>query len=139
MITTRKSDGIRHILRDGDTVGAVRVYGNGRYGITDLDSKTVSDESFGTIKELCEDYERVTTWLPFGDVARGRLGQQCQYASRLIDGRHGSPRLGDGLRFQDRTGGPVDVSDYHDIRIHRDDIETFVERVLAWRAENGTY
>jgi hypothetical protein len=135
--TTRATSTQRTILVDGNGVGRVHQFCNGRYGITDLNGEAVSDESFRTIKELCENYERVTTWLSFGDVARGRLDQQCQYASRMIDGRHGSPCLGEGLRFQDRTGGPVDVSDYHDIRIHRDDVERFVERVKAWRAETG--
>lgn len=63
----------------------------------------------------------------FGDVAIGRLNQQCQYASRFVDGRHGYPNLGDGLRFRGRT------TDYHTLMIHRDDVETFVDRVAAWR------
>lgn len=58
-----------------------------------------------------------------GDVARKRLGMQCQYASRYVDGRHGSPNLGAGLRFE---GNPAD---YHALRIAEGDVEEFVRRV----------
>ena len=68
----------------------------------------------------------------FGDIAYDRCGMQCQYASRYIDGRiEGYPNLGDGLRF---TGDP---RDYHSVRIHRDDVETFVTRLTEYRARNG--
>lgn len=134
-VTTKIIDTKRHILIDGQSVGGVRVFGNGRYGIVDHNGEQQSDDSFRTLGELCENYDRVMTWRSFGDVARDRLRQQCQYASRMIDGSNGAPRLGDGFRFQDRRGGLVDVGDYHDIRIHRDDIEGFVERVLKWREE----
>jgi hypothetical protein len=62
----------------------------------------------------------------FGEISHARLGQQTQYASRFIDGTMGLPRLGDGLRF-------IMSSNYHAIKIHKDDIEEFVERVLAYR------
>lgn len=69
----------------------------------------------------------------FGDVARGRCEQQCQYASRYIniDGRwseRGYPQLGLGLRFLD-----LDTCSYHDILIHKDDVETFVFRYKAYQ------
>ena len=50
------------------------------------------------------------------------LGQN-QYASRYIDGRHGNPNLGEGLRFKG------DVDDYHAIYIHVDDYDEFHRRV----------
>lgn len=83
-----------------------------------------------------------TLWVDFGDVAHGRLGEQAQYASRYVDGRLGDPNLGVGLRFRalyprrdgDRT---VDPSDYHAIQIHRNDVETFVERVAAWKRDRS--
>lgn len=60
---------------------------------------------------------------PFGDFCRSRLGQQCQYGSRYIDGRlEGYPNLGEGLRFKG------DPSDYHFVRIHRDDMDEFERR-----------
>ena len=54
------------------------------------------------------------------------LGQN-QYASRYIDGRHGYPNLGEGLRFRG------DIGDYHDIYIHNDDYDTFRDRVRKYR------
>lgn len=52
----------------------------------------------------------------FGDVARSRCKQQCQYVSRYV------PNLGEGLRFR---GEP---SDYHFLEIHKDDVNEFVRR-----------
>jgi hypothetical protein len=64
----------------------------------------------------------------FGDLAREQLGEQAQYASRYIDGRiPGYPNLGHGLRFEG------DPADYHDVRIHRDDVEEFVRRWISHR------
>lgn len=63
----------------------------------------------------------------FGDFSRSRLGQQCQYGSRYIQGKlDGYPALGDGLRFEN-----LDRSDYHSIRIHRDDMDEFERRYRA--------
>jgi hypothetical protein len=71
-----------------------------------------------------------TDYIDFGDVSRGRLGQQCQYASRYVDGViPGWPNLGEGLRFK---GYP---SRYYSLRIHKDDVEEFVWRVEAYREE----
>lgn len=61
-------------------------------------------------------------YVNFGDVAVERCREQCQYASRAVDGRHGYPNLGQGLRF---IGDP---RDYHSLLIHDDDVETFVAR-----------
>ena len=62
-------------------------------------------------------------YVNFGEFARNVLGQQCQYASRYVCGKHGDPNLGIGLRFKN-----VDTGCYHDIEIHKDDIKTFEER-----------
>ncbi len=60
----------------------------------------------------------------FGDFSRSRLGQQCQYGSRYIEGKiERYPALGEGLRFQN-----LDRSDYHSIRIHREDMDEFERR-----------
>lgn len=66
----------------------------------------------------------------FGDVvARGRLRQQCQYASRYVDGKiEGYPNLGNGLRFKGDSGN------YHSLRIHGDDVDEFVRRVEEYRS-----
>lgn len=66
-------------------------------------------------------------YVSFSDVAVSQCGEQSQYASRAIDGRHGWPNLGKNLRF---NGNP---SDYHDVEIHRDDVAEFVKRYQEWR------
>lgn len=66
-------------------------------------------------------------WQSVGDICRKRLGMQAQYGSRYVDGRHGYDNCGEGLRFK---GEP---EDYHCIRIHPEDVETFVQRVLDTR------
>ena len=67
----------------------------------------------------------------FGDVARSLLNQQSQYASRYVDGQlDGRPNLGKDLRFE---GSPMD---YHDLKIHKDDIQEFVDRVKQYREES---
>jgi hypothetical protein len=70
-------------------------------------------------------------YLPFGPIARNRIGEQAQYASAYIHGRGRAPNLGEGLRFKG------DPKDYHDVQIHKDDVDTFVERVLAHRRACG--
>lgn len=75
-----------------------------------------------------QEIEMSDNYVSFGDIARSRLGQQCQYASRYIDGAmEGWANLGEGLRFTgfDRNGN---INNYHAMKIHRDDIEEFVRR-----------
>jgi hypothetical protein len=64
----------------------------------------------------------------FGDVATRLLNKQCQYASRYVNGDFGEyPKLGEGLRFQGDSGN------YHDMKIHIDDIEEFVRRYKEYQ------
>lgn len=64
-----------------------------------------------------------TDYVNFGDIARGRLEQQCQYASRYIWGEiPGYPNLSNGLRFLGSA------EDYHSIEIHNDDVGEFIRR-----------
>lgn len=56
------------------------------------------------------------------------LGQN-QYASRYVDGRHGYPNFGEGLRFKG------DPEDYHSLYIHIDDYDEFHRRVKKHRDE----
>lgn len=73
--------------------------------------------------------EAKSEYVSFGDVARDRCGEQCQYVSNYVNPwREGTPDLGAELRFQGDPG------DYHSLRIHRDDVEEFVRRYLAHRA-----
>lgn len=79
-------------------------------------------------------YELVKSdYVDFGEIARNKIGGQSQYVSRYIDGKDGTPAFGDGLRFRHANGGDVDVTDYHFIQIHKDDVETFVTRVKEYR------
>lgn len=91
------------------------------------DKKLTPDEiaKIGGMVEKEEDY------VNFGDVARKDLGMQCQYASRYHGGVHGSPNLTQGLRV---TGTP---SDYHSMKIHKDDVAEFVKRVKKYRVDAG--
>jgi len=70
-------------------------------------------------------------FVSFGNVARRQIGEQAQYASRYVGGRHGSPDLGKGLRFKG------DPRDYHFLLIHKDDVEEFVRRVLEYLKASG--
>ena len=68
----------------------------------------------------------------FGNVAREVLNQQAQYASRYINGSKGEyPNLGEGLRFEG------DPEDYHDVKIHNEDVEEFVKRVKEYKKSTG--
>ena len=68
-------------------------------------------------------------YVPFNEDRR--LGQN-QYASRYARGILRSPDLGADLRCKplDEKGG-----DYHRIRIHKDDLATFHERVKAYQQD----
>ena len=70
-------------------------------------------------------------YVKFGDiVAHGHLDGQTQYISRYIDGKiDGWPNLGEGLRFKGDPGN------YHDVTIHKDDVDEFVRRVREHRGE----
>ena len=62
-------------------------------------------------------------YIGFGDVSRGKLGLQCQYGSRYVDGvLEGWPCLGYDLRFLGSTNS------YHSLKIHKDDVQIFVDR-----------
>ncbi|XLQ19712.1 MAG: hypothetical protein ACKUBY_03915 [Candidatus Moraniibacteriota bacterium] len=66
----------------------------------------------------------------FGDVARSLLQQQAQYASRYTDGTlEDYPNLGKELKFEGNS------SDYHSLKIHKDDIQEFINRVRKHREQ----
>jgi hypothetical protein len=81
-------------------------------------------------------------YVDFGDVARGRLGMQCQYASRYLTGVGATPALAQDLRWH--GGDPAALwrtlspdGNYHALRIHADDVEEFVARADRWRRDRG--
>ena len=67
----------------------------------------------------------------FGDVSRQILEKQCQYGVSYAFGDKDCdcPNLGEGLRI---TGDP---GNYHDVRIHKDDIDEFVRRYEAYQEQ----
>lgn len=66
----------------------------------------------------------------FGDVSRMEMGTQCQYGSRYVRGRiDGYPNLAEGLRVRGND------FDYHSLRMHVDDVPTFLERYHQHCAE----
>jgi len=98
--------------------------------------ETGGDDSVGYLVDVIHPDFNDQGFSSFGDFARNQLGQQCQYASRYIDGRlDGYPNLGEGLRFNNGfrygTRRELDARDYHDVRIHRDDMEEFKRRYQA--------
>jgi len=79
---------------------------------------------FESLEETTDDF------VDFGDISRVRLGIQCQYGSRYINGEiSGWPNLGEELRFKG------DDHNYHSFKIHRDDVEEFIRRVELYRKE----
>lgn len=79
-----------------------------------------------TDKNWIEDYRKGIDAEGYVEFNKDRRLGQNQYASRNVDGRHGANNLGEGLRWKFREGS--DASDYHDIRIHIDDLEEFHRR-----------
>jgi len=89
------------------------------------------DQELGPKISLLEKYPADEEgFLNFGDIARGELGMQCQYASRYVSGLD-RPKLSDGLRIE---GNP---NNYHELRIHRDDAMEFIRRVQEHRRKNN--
>lgn len=73
-------------------------------------------------------------YVDFGDVCRNRCGQQAQYGVHYFDK---DKKLGEGIRLRGKRGRELDLSSYHDVEIHKDDVDTFVERVLTYRVAIG--
>jgi hypothetical protein len=77
-------------------------------------------------------------WVSFEEAA-DKIGIQSQYASRYVRGDEdhancGNPGSVRAIRFRG------DPDDYHDLLIHKDDVDDFVSRVIAAKfAENGLY
>lgn len=69
-------------------------------------------------------------FVDFGEVSRRLLGKQSQYGSRYIDGAFDEyPKLGEGLRINGNS------DDYHNIKIHKDDIDEFVKRYKEYQEQ----
>lgn len=66
-------------------------------------------------------------FVSFGDVCRHRIGVQCRYGRHYLR----APGICEGIRWQGR------LEDYHGLTIHKDDVDSFVTRVLSWRRSKG--
>lgn len=73
-------------------------------------------------------------WVGFGEVAH-LCGMQRQYLCRYINGWQDYPNLGEGLRFRNIYGKEFEIADYHEIEMHKDDVEEFVKRVQQYRKD----
>jgi hypothetical protein len=62
-------------------------------------------------------------WRELGEIAIYRIGMQAQYCAPYV-----VEEPGKGLRFRG------DWRDYHEVEIHRDDVEEFVRRVKELRS-----
>ena len=62
-------------------------------------------------------------------VVSGKLGMQTQYVAHYVHGLGSCPNLSGGLRIID------DISNYHMIKIHKDDVDCLVERIREVREE----
>jgi hypothetical protein len=71
----------------------------------------------------------MSDYLRFETVIQERLNEEGQYVSRYVDGALGCPNLGDGLRFE---GDPIYFTTF---KIHKDDVEVFIRRYLAYKEE----
>ena len=86
------------------------------------------------IKRLREKYKPDKDgFVKFGDISRGEIGQQCQYASRYVYGAiEGYPNLGDGLRFKEYEEGK---NNYNALQIHIEDVPEFIKRYKSYLEE----
>jgi hypothetical protein len=71
--------------------------------------------------------EDLSDYIPFGPVARGKLRDQAQYARHWLK----DPEVGKDIRW---IG---DFSNYHSLKIHKDDVAELEKRVLKKRKELG--
>jgi hypothetical protein len=65
-------------------------------------------------------------YLRLGDISRGEFGnRQIKNVASLLDGSEGV-NLGQGLKYKGDSGN------YSDMKIHIDDLESFVEKVKSF-------
>lgn len=72
----------------------------------------------------------------FGDVARRRLGMQCQYAARYLLGSFPDeyPDVASDTQFGNELRVEGDAGNYHEIMIHANDVDEFVARMKLIRS-----
>jgi len=72
---------------------------------------------------MSEDY------IDFGEICRNKLNMQCQYGMYYIEGFGGYPDVSEGLRF-------IRNDNWHQIKIHKDDVDEFISRVNKFRGHD---
>lgn len=106
--------------------------------LTDQDPKEFAYSIIFTKKEFDEIEQRVEKFLKevkvdendyisFSEVCWKLMGQQSQYGSYYIDGIANHPRLGYGLEFVNGN------EDYHNIKINKSDLKTFIKRYEKYK------
>lgn len=68
----------------------------------------------------------VDDYLLLGEIAHHKLECQTQLAYYYLLGLAGHPDFGKGLRI-------IDNSNYHEVKIHLDDVPEFIRRVKEWK------
>ena len=96
-----------------------------------IPAKAVQVDSNG--KEVHDLTADESDYVAFGDVCRERCGMQAQYGSEYLLPKKDRLSLAADIRLRGRGGSEFDAADYHDIEIHKDDVDIFVERVLAYK------
>jgi hypothetical protein len=87
------------------------------------------DNDYNELMDLTPD---PADFVDFGEVCITLLGIQSQYGSRFLVQNKGCINFAHDLRLRGKYGQPLDATNYHEIEIHKDDVETFVERVLKF-------
>ena len=86
----------------------------------------------GELPEIFADIDR-EGFVSFGVISHGLMNKQSQYARRYLNEKFSDeyPYLGEDIRLKG------DLDDYHAFRIHKDDIEEFVERYEKYMKKIG--
>ena len=75
-------------------------------------------------------------FVKLSDIARGLLGRQTQYISRLIDGTDPEyPNLGESFKFSNVFREGKGTGNYYDYKIHKDDVQELVKRIKEYYKE----
>ena len=89
--------------------------------------ENISEPKFIKISEVALEVDS-DGFVSLGDVSRGLLKMQGQYGARYADDLDSDyPNFGKDLRIKGNAGN------YHDMKIHADDIEEFVSKVRNYK------
>jgi hypothetical protein len=84
--------------------------------------------------------EDIVNYLSFGDICREQLNMQCQYGSRYADPVWSTNSAREAGNWYPDCGKDLRIlgssAQYHSMRIHKDDIDTFVKRVKFYKEKS---